>query len=95
MIRSMPERERRVKRVYGLTPEEYNKLLETQNGVCAICGKEETYSNQWNKRRLAVDHCHETGIIRGLLCGRCNSGLGWFDDNLEYLKKAVLHLERH
>ena len=58
---------------YGLTPEDYDAKLIEQNGVCAICGKPP------NKRRLHIDHCHETGRIRGLLCTGCNTRLGWYE----------------
>jgi hypothetical protein len=58
---------------YGLTPEDYDAKLAEQGGVCAICGKSPT------KRRLHIDHCHETGRIRGLLCTGCNTRLGWYE----------------
>lgn len=54
--------------------EDFNTLLELQKGLCAICGKEEVA-----ERMIAVDHCHETGMIRGLLCVSCNTKLGWFE----------------
>lgn len=67
---------------YGLTLEEYQTMFDRQNGVCAICiGTEEG-------RMLAVDHCHETEKVRGLLCGACNRGLGLFGDNPEVLQRA-------
>lgn len=59
---------------YGLTLEDYDVLLAEQNGVCAICKKKCATG-----KRLAVDHCHQTGAIRGLLCYRCNSHLGWLE----------------
>lgn len=74
-------------RKYGLTPESYAQLLDKQGGVCAICSKQE------EGKRLAVDHDHESGKVRGLLCGQCNTGLGKFYDNVDTLSKAILYLQ--
>lgn len=76
---------------YGITLEEYNSLLEKQDGGCAICGNKES----GNKKRkvLYVDHDHNTGKVRGLLCHYCNFGLGNFRDNTDYLKRAIAYLE--
>lgn len=78
-----------LKRTYGLSLEDYKHLLEKQNGVCAICQQPETVDRYKN---LAVDHCHETGKIRGLLCVNCNKGLGHFKDKKESLKRALEYL---
>lgn len=73
---------------FGITQEEYNKMLESQNGVCAVCGG-------LNKGKgLCVDHDHRTGKIRGLLCHKCNLALGMAEDNLETLKNLVTYLLR-
>lgn len=77
-----------LKRGYGLTYDQYLEMLKSQSGVCAICGKAE------QKRRLAVDHCHHTGAIRGLLCGLCNTAIGKLNDDVNLLKKAVEYLEK-
>jgi hypothetical protein len=69
----------------------YRELLEEQNGVCAICGNGQVSGHS----RLFVDHDHQTGEIRGLLCGPCNSGLGMFRDNLEALKSATKYLDQY
>lgn len=61
-------RDHRYRRVYGITEEEYQSLLESQNGVCAICDEKNVAG--W---RLAVDHDHATGVVRGLLCNLCNT----------------------
>ena len=61
-----------LKRKYGITVDQYNAMLKAQGGVCAICGK----TKEQNGARLAVDHCHDTGIVRGILCIRCNVTLG-------------------
>lgn len=75
---------------FGITPEDYFKLLEKQNFKCAICGiLQEDYS-----RRLAVDHDHETGKIRGLLCNNCNVGLGNFQDSKNNLTNAINYLDK-
>lgn len=75
-----------------LSEEEYNEKLNFQDGKCAICGK--TEMNYINKV-LCVDHNHETGKIRDLLCGLCNSGLGKFLENKQLLINAIKYLEKH
>ena len=74
---------------YGITLEQYNELLLQQNHKCAICGKDEIQL----KRKLAVDHDHKTGKIRGLLCNNCNIGLGNLQENINILKKCISYLE--
>lgn len=82
-------RERYLRQVYGITTEDFTRLWEQQKGLCALCG------GQGNPRRgLVVDHCHATGLIRGLLCETCNGALGAFGDNLEGIQKAVDYLIR-
>jgi hypothetical protein len=75
---------------YGITSDEYDQLLVDQGGVCAVCGLPET-SNF--KSRLSVDHNHETGRVRGLLCNTCNRALGLLRDNPEVLRNAASYLE--
>jgi hypothetical protein len=77
-----------LKRHYGISLAEYNMLLEQQNGVCAVCEQPCPTG-----RRLAVDHDHETGRVRGLLCRNCNSGIGYLGDTLSRVRKAVVYLE--
>ena len=84
-------RRKDLKRYFGITIEEYNQMFNAQNGCCAICRKHQSEF----KRNLAVDHCHLTGQIRGLLCGECNTGLGKFKDNLELLDKAKEYLKNN
>ncbi len=82
-----------LKKKYGLTVEEYENLFVKQNGVCAVCGEPETaLSNIGKIKMLAVDHDHETGQVRGLLCNRCNTGIGLLGDNKTTLLKAVAYL---
>jgi hypothetical protein len=71
-------------RTYGISPEQYEEMLKRQGGVCAICGR---------GRKLCVDHDHDTGHIRGLLCKPCNSSIGQLGDDVEGLKKAISYLE--
>jgi hypothetical protein len=69
----------------------YNQLRESQDFKCAICNTHE--SDFSRNQQLVVDHCHSTGRIRGLLCYRCNLGLGNFQDSLDMLLKAVEYLK--
>lgn len=69
---------------YGLTESEFLSILERQKYSCAICG-----SKDWGKESPSIDHCHETGRIRGLLCNMCNRGLGLFKDDYSILEKAA------
>lgn len=75
----------------------YNELLIKQGNVCAICLKKETAKSRKNGKikikQLAVDHNHKTNTIRGLLCYRCNMGLGFFQENPIFLKKAIEYVE--
>ena len=84
----------RLKR-YGLTLESYTGLLESQGGVCAICGSPLKIRNTQTDRTLNthIDHCHTTGKVRGLLCGGCNLGLGHFQDSPERLAAAIAYLK--
>jgi hypothetical protein len=74
---------------FGITKAAYDALLLAQNGVCAICDKECK-----SGRRLAVDHCHSTGKVRGLLCIKCNNALGKVDDSPRILRRMIDYLER-
>jgi hypothetical protein len=82
--------ERNLKRQYGLDWENYSKLLESQNNCCAICKSPD--SGSMCSQRLFVDHCHDTGKVRGLLCHHCNTALGLFQDNPLILKSAINYL---
>lgn len=75
-------------KMYGLTPADYEALLERQGGCCAICGKPPT------GRALDVDHCHRTGAIRGLLHSQCNLTLGRHEDDPTWFKRAAVYLDR-
>ncbi len=80
-----------IQSTYGITPRDYNKMLEESGGVCEICGTNPKDLPK-NRQHLCVDHDHETGEIRGLLCHHCNTGLGQFRDDVSYLKSAIRYL---
>lgn len=79
---------------FGITVVEYNLMFESQSGVCAICKRQETKGVKGVIRKLAVDHCHKTGRVRGLLCTACNQSLGHMEDNIGYLQSAIKYLEQ-
>jgi len=88
------DRSNNIKRLYGISLEEYEKRFEAQNGLCAICGKPETAIKNGRVLPLQVDHDHLTEENRGLLCCRCNFAIsrleeidGWHEKALEYLAK--------
>ena len=70
------------KKNFGLSEEDYAQMLVDQNNQCAICKKEIGWE-------AAVDHCHATNVVRGLLCRKCNLGIGAFKDNIETIRKAI------
>jgi Recombination endonuclease VII len=80
----------RLKKTYGIGLKDYIIMYERQNKRCKICLKLDTGSV--TKSRLCVDHCHITGKIRGLLCDKCNKGLGLFNDNAELLTTALRYI---
>ena len=73
------------KRRYGISLDDYEIMYEEQEGRCGICSKKED--------QLCVDHCHDTELVRGLLCRKCNLALGHFNDDLETIKKAEAWLD--
>lgn len=76
--------------INGITIEVYNHLFEKQKGKCFICN---THQDRLSVA-LSVDHNHTTGKIRGLLCRRCNQGIGLFNDNVEFLRKSIVYLSQ-
>jgi hypothetical protein len=80
---------------FKMTANHYYDLLEKQNHVCKICKKPETQiKKKSNKvKMLSVDHCHKTGKIRGLLCFKCNIGIGAFNDDIELMKSGIEYLK--
>jgi hypothetical protein len=85
--------ERNLKRQYGVDWDTYNLLLENQKGVCAICQRPD--SGSMCSQRLFVDHCHDSGKVRGLLCHHCNSALGLFQDSPQLLQSAINYVRQH
>ena len=83
------EREGHLLRKFGMTLAQYEQLFAAQGGVCALCGKPPTPGIS-----LHVDHDHSTGILRGLLCFKCNNALGDYDDDPERLRAAASYLDR-
>jgi hypothetical protein len=80
-----------LKRRYGITVDDYSKMMEDQNYRCAICLTDKCQSG----RNFAVDHNHKTGKVRALLCSACNQGLGNFKDSPELIQKAINYLEKY
>lgn len=77
---------------YGIDEVEWKRMFDAQLGRCAICDSEDPKGNHGV---FHVDHCHETGKVRALLCDTCNRGLGMFYDNINILKSAIEYLEEH
>lgn len=86
-----------LKRTFGITLEDFNNMLTLQNGVCDICKREETKRNPatGKPKRLSVDHCHNSGKVRGLLCFDCNTSLGKFKESIPTLENAIKYLKAH
>lgn len=90
-------RNNNLRKMYGITLEEYNLMLFQQGGVCAICKQPETVIHSKTKQvqPLAVDHNHETGEVRELLCKACNMLVGYVDIDRERVKQALKYLKKH
>lgn len=81
---------------YGISYSDYLAMQLAQGGFCAICNSPETdiHSKTGEPQRLAVDHCHATGLVRSLLCGKCNKAIGLFGDDIERLESAIDYLKK-
>ncbi len=88
---SSQQRKYFIKHKYGLEWDRYIEMLDEQGNRCAICGR---HREEFNKE-LVVDHDHETGKVRGLLCYGCNNGIGTLQDDPDILRKAIEYLEKH
>jgi hypothetical protein len=88
-------RSTRLKSKFGITLDDYNKMLEAQEGVCAICGEPERMMRKGTLRHLCVDHDHATGAVRGLLCASCNKAIGLMEDDTERLVAAAEYLDTY
>lgn len=93
-VDTMKRRTGHITRLYGLTHGDYLAMFDAQAGVCAICQQPETMTYRGNVKTLCVDHDHETGRVRGLLCAACNFALGKFQDDPARLRTAAEYLER-
>jgi hypothetical protein len=82
---------KKLERTFGITITEYDQMLISQNNKCLLCERDRKSFN----KNFAVDHCHTTGKVRGLLCQQCNVALGMFDDNPELIRKAANYVESH
>lgn len=78
---------------YNMTVEDYDTLLKLQNNKCAICETEKFDAHRHSQ--FDVDHCHLTGKVRGLLCSKCNTGIGHLRDDVLILQKAIKYLEKY
>lgn len=94
VIRAEQLRDERIQSLYGLTREAFEAMYRQQHGRCAICGTKVPHKvgRGQGRRTLVVDHDHETGAVRGLLCPNCNTGLGMFKDSPENLRMAAEYL---
>lgn len=84
------ERSSQVRKLYGLSEDQLAKMEESANYCCEICGL--AFSEM--SRKPNVDHCHDSGEVRGLLCNPCNFALGGFKDDIDLMRKAIQYLER-
>lgn len=84
--------DRQLRHRYGITRADYEKMYASQGGACIICGKSRPMQTA---KGLVVDHCHDTGKVRGLLCAGCNYSLGVFKDSSAVLLRAASYLQQH
>ena len=85
----------RANRRYGLSEQSLRDMMDQQVGCCAICGESLPLSSRPGERSFSIDHCHKTGLVRGLLCSGCNTGLGNLGDSVEQLTSAVQYLNKY
>lgn len=89
-------RNHRYKRVFGISSDEYQAMHDKQKGLCASCSRPETARTRSGRtRRLSVDHSHETGRVRELLCSRCNTIAGLANESTETLRMIIAYIRRH
>lgn len=85
--RASIDRKSLLKNKYGMSLADFDAMLEAQGGCCAICGREQV------GMRMHIDHCHDSGIVRGILCSNCNTGLGMFNDDPIRMLIAIDYLQ--
>jgi hypothetical protein len=83
------DRAAKQKKAHGVTPEFYSKMIATQHGRCAICGRD---LSTLPPKKVHIDHDHKTGIVRGILCHWCNLGIGKFKDDPSALRRAFAYI---
>lgn len=88
-------RDYELRKSFGIGLDDKNAILASQSGVCAICERPERAERDGKSIALAMDHCHSTGKLRGILCGNCNKALGKFEDNADFLRNAIVYLAKH
>jgi hypothetical protein len=91
---SIVKREQALKRMYGITQQDYDKMLLEQNNQCAICGTTEP-KGRHTSNYFVVDHCHNSGKVRKLLCHHCNTSLGLLGDNINVIESMIEYLNHH
>ena len=84
----------KVKLKYGISVEDIENLMIQQNSLCALCKNPISFNSEEKKDKPHIDHDHESGIVRGLLCLTCNTGLGMFKDSFDLLEQAKQYLQR-
>lgn len=89
------ERKWKLKNLYGISADEAAAMWDQQAGLCAICGLAPKLKTLDGEPKLVLDHCHATGLARGYLCVKCNTGIGQFDDDPERLEAAAQYVRTH
>ena len=92
VINPHSKRQIQYKRRYGITLEQFNEMVAAQGGRCAVCREE--FKPAKKKLAIHVDHCHDTLKVRGILCSRCNVGIGLLGDNVAGLQRAIDYLQK-
>lgn len=88
----LAQRRWHLKKFYGMSLEDFDVMLDSQNGGCAICGTKPKAGEPGT--RMVVDHCHSAGHVRGILCDICNTALGKFKDDIDLMHKAIRYLQK-
>lgn len=89
--------EQRLKMRYGISLDDYNRMLTAQNNRCAICGTEEAKAHNMSGKvvKLSVDHNHKTGAVRALLCQDCNVAIGYFNEDAERMMNGAKYIQQY
>lgn len=97
MIKNKPiQKSKKLKKSYGITLDDYNDMFLKQEGLCDICCNPEVCKTSSGAiKMLSVDHCHISGKVRGLLCTKCNTSLGGFNDSISMLLLAIKYLNEN